>query len=50
MNSRIMDSRDTPSLLVSPADAERAGLADGNRAVVKSAHGSLEGVVRIVRP
>jgi anaerobic selenocysteine-containing dehydrogenase len=49
INSRIMDPRDQPAILVSEEDAMRVQLRDGARAVVRSPHGQIEGVVRIDR-
>ncbi|WP_157218814.1 molybdopterin-containing oxidoreductase family protein [Flavisphingomonas formosensis] len=49
INSRIMDPRDHPSILLSPEDAADAGLTDGAPAIVRSAHGAIEGVVELDR-
>jgi anaerobic selenocysteine-containing dehydrogenase len=38
---------DPPRLLVSPADARRAGLTDGARVRVTSAHGSVDAVTQV---
>lgn len=45
-NSCFLDAK-FKAILIGPEEAARAGLNDGDRAVVKSEHGSLEGVVRI---
>jgi anaerobic selenocysteine-containing dehydrogenase len=58
LNSQLVDGTDgfrvdDAVILVSPADAAAAGVGDGCRAVVRSRHGSVEGVVRVtdeVRP
>jgi anaerobic selenocysteine-containing dehydrogenase len=47
INSRFLEVRDRPSILVSARDAEAAGLKDGDSAVVRSAHGALRGVMHI---
>jgi anaerobic selenocysteine-containing dehydrogenase len=49
MNSRLMDPRDQPSILLSPEDAAEAGLAEGSAAIVRSAHGAISGVVQLDR-
>jgi anaerobic selenocysteine-containing dehydrogenase len=47
INSRFLEVRDQPSILVSAEDAADAGLKDGDTARVRSPHGSLQGVMRI---
>lgn len=47
INSRMMSGRDHPAILVSTEDAVRAGVDSGSMAVLRSAHGSLTGVVEI---
>jgi anaerobic selenocysteine-containing dehydrogenase len=47
INSRFLEVRDRPSILVSAKDAEDAGLKDGDRAIVRSPHGALEGIMTI---
>ena len=52
-NSMVQEQRDSitgarrESVLVSAADAERLGIADGDAVVVRSAHGELAGRARI---
>lgn len=48
-NSRIFDDRDRPGIVVNPKDADAAGLRDGDVAIVRSAHGEVEGEVRVDR-
>jgi anaerobic selenocysteine-containing dehydrogenase len=48
-NSRFRELGDKPCVLVSAADAEEAGLEEGSTVLVQSAHGSLQGVMRIDR-
>ena len=38
---------DKPCVLVSAADAQEAGLEEGSTVLVQSAHGSLQGVMKI---
>jgi anaerobic selenocysteine-containing dehydrogenase len=47
MNTRLIEQEALKAILVSPADAEHCGLKDGDRAVVRSDYGALEGVVKI---
>jgi len=47
INSRMIDPREKPAILLSPADAADRGLAHGATAVVRSAHGAIEGVVAL---
>ena len=45
-NSCFLDEK-FKAILIGPEEATRAGLEDGDRAVVKSDYGSLEGVVKV---
>lgn len=45
-NSRTNGPNDGAGIIMNAEDAAEAGLADGDRAVVRSAHGALEGKVR----
>lgn len=47
INSRFLELRDRPAILVSAADAEEAGVEDGGSGIVRSAYGALEGTIRI---
>lgn len=47
MNSRLMEGWDRPGILLNAGDARRCGLAEGSPAVVRSAHGEVEGLVQI---
>ena len=48
LNSQLVDLPvgNAPVITMHPADAAQAGLPEGERAVVRSAHGSIEGEVR----
>jgi anaerobic selenocysteine-containing dehydrogenase len=46
-NSGSFATRNRPAIFVSPDDAAAAGLADGDIAVVRSAHGQVQGTVRV---
>jgi anaerobic selenocysteine-containing dehydrogenase len=47
INSRFLDLRDRPAILVSAEDAREAGLEDGDAAIVRSATGTVEGNIQI---
>jgi anaerobic selenocysteine-containing dehydrogenase len=47
INSRFLDLRDRPALLVSAEDAHEAGLRDGDAAIVRTANGTVEGNIQI---
>jgi len=46
-NSRMIHEETLKAILINLAEASRAGLKDGDRAIVRSDYGSLEGVVKI---
>jgi anaerobic selenocysteine-containing dehydrogenase len=47
INSRCLEVRDRPSILVSAEDAAKAGLKDGDTAIVRSSYGALQGAMLI---
>jgi anaerobic selenocysteine-containing dehydrogenase len=47
INSRFLEVRDRPGILVNADDAQDAGLKDGDIARVRSPYGALQGVLRI---
>jgi anaerobic selenocysteine-containing dehydrogenase len=47
INSRFLELRDTPAIWVNAEDAAKAGLRDGDDSIVRSAHGTLAGRLRI---
>ncbi len=47
INSRFLEVGDSPGIMVSAKDAGDAGLRDGDIAIVRSASGSLRGIMRI---
>jgi anaerobic selenocysteine-containing dehydrogenase len=47
MNTRFIELETTKAIFLNAAEAARAGLKDGDRAVVRSDDGSIEGVVKI---
>ena len=47
LNSNFFDDSEEASLLISPADAAKTGMAQGSLALVKSEHGQVEGRVQI---
>jgi predicted molibdopterin-dependent oxidoreductase YjgC len=47
MNSASFTTRNRPAIFVSVDDAGDKGLTDGDTAVVRSAHGQLQGTIRV---
>jgi anaerobic selenocysteine-containing dehydrogenase len=47
INSRFLEVGDSPGIMVSAKDAGDAGLRDGDTAIVRSASGSLRGIMHI---
>jgi len=47
MNTRSIELQDTRTILLNAEEAARAGLKNGDRAVVRSDYGTLEGTVEI---
>jgi anaerobic selenocysteine-containing dehydrogenase len=47
MNARFIDRETIKNILIGPEEAAKAGLKDGDRAIVQSDYGKLEGVVKI---
>jgi anaerobic selenocysteine-containing dehydrogenase len=47
MNTRLTEEEAAKAILLSPEDAALAGLIDGDRAVVRSDYGALEGIVKV---
>jgi len=47
INSRFLEVRDRPGILVSAKDAEDAGLKDGDIIIVRSPYGAVQGPMRI---
>lgn len=46
-NSRTEGSKETGAIIMNAGDAKEAGVVEGARAVVRSAHGTVAGIVRI---
>jgi anaerobic selenocysteine-containing dehydrogenase len=47
MNARLTGQETLKFILIGPEEAAKAGVKEGDRAVVKSDYGQLEGVVKI---